>query len=119
MIVSGLRQIAPRTAHDHEKPRGVGRLEHDGAAGYYAAEGLDGGGVVLAGRVEAEPLHRGRGAAWVERAAHQVVEGVGRLDDAAAQRGPRTLIRLREAGPAVGRVVGVTVGLVLPAHDLG
>src|SRR5947208_11819462 len=59
--------------------------EHDGAAGYYAAEGFDRGGVVLAGRVEAEPLHRGRGAARVEGAAHQVVEGVGRLDDAAAQ----------------------------------
>src|SRR6476661_5967673 len=90
--------------------------EQDGAAVYYAAEGLDGGGVVLAGRVQAEPLHRGRGAARVEGAAHQVVEGVGRLDDAAAQRGPRWL---REACAAVGRVVGITVGLVLPTYDLG
>src|SRR5690349_20685858 len=93
-----------------------GRSEQDGAAVYYAAEGLDGGGVVLAGRVQTEPLHRGRGAARVEGAAYQVVEGVGRLDDAAAQRGPR---RLREACPAAGRMVGITVGLVLPAYDLG
>src|SRR6185437_16465890 len=99
----------------------AGRSSHldDGAAGYYAAEGFDGGGVVLAGRVEAEPLHRRLGPAGVEGAAHQVVEGVGRLDDAAAQwwSGARPG-RLGEPGPAVGRVVGVAVGLVLAAHDL-
>src|SRR5579875_1102275 len=53
------------------------------------AEGLDGVGVVLAGGVEAQPLHRGRRAGRVERAAHQVGEGVGGPDDAAAQRRTR------------------------------
>src|SRR6516162_10646297 len=39
--------------------------ENDGAAVHYPAEGLDGGRVVLAGRVQPEPLHRLRGAARV------------------------------------------------------
>src|SRR5262245_29101825 len=60
----------------------------DGAAIHYAVESLDRGRVVLAGRVEPEPLHRLRGPARVRRAAHQVVEGVGGLDDAAAQWRP-------------------------------
>src|SRR5690242_2850673 len=83
--------VSRRPAHGLHGVRRTGctaGLEQDGAAVYYAVEGLDGGGVVLAGRVEAEPLHRGRGPTRVEGAAHQVVEGIGRLDNAAAQRGP-------------------------------
>ena len=36
--------------------------------------------------LQPELLDRRRGPAGIQRAAHQVVEGVGRLDDAAAQR---------------------------------
>src|SRR6266851_4717575 len=57
------------------RPEASGKLQHDGAAVHDPAEGLDGGRVVFAGRVQPQTLHGGRGLARVERAAHQVVEG--------------------------------------------
>src|SRR5689334_5741702 len=100
--------------------KGRAGLKKERAAVDYAAEGLDGGGIVLAGGVQAEPLHRRRGPARVERAAYQVVEGVGGLDDAAAQWRPGGRPRAWRGGRVpVGRVLGVAVRLVLPADDLG
>src|SRR5689334_17410847 len=90
--------------------RASGELQQQRAAVDYSAEGLDGGGIVLAGGVQAEPLHRGRGPARVERAAYQVVEGVGGLDDAAAQWRPGWRSRAWRGGHVpVGRALGVAV----------
>src|SRR5579875_928994 len=85
----GGRASRPRRASRPGRHTGTaaGRASQpdDRPAVHDPAEGLDGAGVVLAGGVEAQPLHRGRRAGRVERAAHQVVEGVGGPDDAAAQ----------------------------------
>src|SRR5215510_7707752 len=62
--------------------------------------------VVLGRGVEPQPLHRGRGAAWLYRAADEVVERVGRADDAAAQR--RLLASVRGSAR-----------VALPSHDVG
>ena len=63
----------------------------DRPAVHHPAQGLDRARVIFAGHLQPEPLHRRGGPARVQRAAHQVVEGVGRLDDAAAQRRPGRL----------------------------
>src|SRR5713101_4630730 len=50
------------------------------------AERLDHAGVVLAGGIQAQPLQRGRRAVPVGGPAHEIVEGVHRPDDLAADR---------------------------------
>src|SRR5215831_19599167 len=99
-------RLAIRTESNTQAAYGTPlRPEHRTPA-HQPAQRLDHLWVVFGRGVQLQPLHRGRGAAWLYRAADEVVERVGRADDAAAQR--RLLPPLR--GPA---------RVALPSHDVG
>src|SRR5262252_7318927 len=99
-------RLAIRTESNTQAAYGTRlRSEHRPSA-HQPAQRLDHPRVVFGRGVQPQPLHRGRGAAWLYRAADEVVERVGRADDAAAERWLLPPVR----GPA---------RIALPSHDVG